>query len=535
MSAIDRRGERGSILILVIISVLIVSMAVAAMVTTAVEQGRSVTHDLDHAEAMALAEGVTEAAQRRMLTQVANFLPVELEGIVTLGGQDYPYATVAVGDSLTREDTDGVTMVIQPYEITAAVEVDRARVEVSRVVELTMTPIFQYMLFYSDDLEILPGPNMTLGGRVHSNGSIYVGAGKTLAVDTEYFRATGHIYRERKNDGSTSKGTVNIKVTGEDSYVNMTPSMDSDADDWISLALDNWSGTVQDGAHGVKHVSAPSIGTIKAFDENGDKGYYHDNASLVIVDDEAFDGDGDPVALPEGVLTEITMWDGREQTVVTLTEIDVEALNDSGQFPPNGLLYAYRTDATVDQPNGIRLTNGAEVHAPMTVVTEDPIYIQGDFNTVDKKGVAVFADAVNLLSNDWDDTKGSSGLPTASDTWYNVLMVTGNTPTPDGGGTYSGGFENLPRFHESWSGKTASIRGSFIKIFESEIAVSPWRYGGNVYKAPARDWLFDPDLNDIDNMPPFTPNAVYYRRVTWDDNVPLPFDIAPSDTAMLEE
>jgi hypothetical protein len=55
------------------------------------------------------------------------------------------------------------------------------------------------------------------------------------------------------------------------------------------------------------------------------------------------------------------------------------------------------------------------------------------------------------------------------------------------------------------------------------MALSPWRYGGNVYTAPNRDWAFDPDLNDLSNLPPFTPSAVYFQRVLWDDRMPLPF------------
>ena len=66
----------------------------------------------------------------------------------------------------------------------------------------------------------------------------------------------------------------------------------------------------------------------------------------------------------------------------------------------------------------------------MTVVTENPLFIRGDFNTVDKKGVAVMADAVNLLSNGWNDSKSPGSLPNASDTDYNVAMITGNVPTP---------------------------------------------------------------------------------------------------------
>ena len=45
----------------------------------------------------------------------------------------------------------------------------------------------------------------------------------------------------------------------------------------------------------------------------------------------------------------------------------------------------------------------------------------------------------------------------------------------------------------------------------------------NLYTAPTRDWAFDPALNDMANLPPFTPNSVYFQRVLWDDRLALPF------------
>jgi hypothetical protein len=59
-------------------------------------------------------------------------------------------------------------------------------------------------------------------------------------------------------------------------------------------------------------------------------------------------------------------------------------------------------------------------------------------------------------------------------------------------------------------------------LFESEIARSPWG-SPNVYSPPVRNWSFDPALNDPNNLPPFTPNAVHFQRVLWDDRLPLPF------------
>ncbi len=526
MNPRNRRDE-GTILLIAIVFTLAISLLVASSVDFALAQSRSATYDIDRAAALALAEGVTESVQKDMLDSVANFEPFALTGAVTLNGTDYPYTIQSVGAEIQRTDPDGVSLAIHPYLVSAQVDVDQATANVSRIVELTMTPIFQYMIFFSDDLEILPGPDMTLGGRVHSNRDIYLGAGSTLTVDTDYLRCTGEIYRRRKNDGSATGGTISIKEFEETTFQDMSTSMDSTDTDWINLALDTWGGTVQTGSHGVTEVTAPEIGTIKAFNDDGTPAYYHESADLVIVDGQAFDTDGDVIALPPGVVQEVTMFDGRENKNITVTEVDIAALNASGHFPANGLIYAYRTDASSAQPNGVRLTNGAELLAPLTVVTEDPIFVHGDFNTVNKKGAAVMADAVNLLSNSWDDSKTSGSLPAASETWYNMAIVTGNVPTPDGGGTYSGGFENLPRFHENWSGRTCSIRGSFIKIYDSEIAVSPWSYGGQVYTAPGRDWLYDPDLQDLANLPPFTPNAVYFRRVTWSDNVAIPFSATP--------
>jgi hypothetical protein len=516
-------GERGSILLLGFIVSLLLLLTTIGAVNTALTTGKEAQYELDQTRALAVAEGTTEKAQRQMLEAVSNFMTFPPSGTVKVAGIDYPYNVTPIGTSLTLTDPDGVNLSVQHYQISSSVNTGDGYATVDRIVDLTMTPLFQYMIFYQDDLEILPGPNMTLGGRVHTNGSVYVGSGNTLTVDTEYFRAVESIYRKRKNDGSESGGTVDIKVTGESTYVEMDNLHDSEFSDWTTYALDTWKETVQDGAHGVKEIAAPDIQNIKAFNGDGTKAFYHSKADLVVVDGNAFDKDGNVLVLPPNTITQTTMYDGREGKVITVSEVDMGLLNSSGHFPANGLLYAYRTDATASQPNGIRLTNGAELEAPLTVVSETSVYVHGDYNTVEKKGAAVMADAVNLLSNAWNDTKTAGSLPRAANTTYNLAFVTGNVQTPDGGGPYSGGFENLPRFHEKWSGRTATIRGSFINIYESEIAKAPWHYGGDVYTAPVRDWQYDTDLSNMENLPPFTPSAVYFQRVLWDDRLPAPF------------
>jgi hypothetical protein len=256
---------------------------------------------------------------------------------------------------------------------------------------------------------------------------------------------------------------------------------------WGPGALDFWgppegysggSGhTVLSGDHDVSEAVVPDIGSIAMFEESaggayvfdeatgeyveapgGDgthaRGFFHEQAGLKVISYEdgswdAFDGDGVSVKSALGDVVSVSeLYDARQASGsgqdTPILEIDIEALNASGHFPANGLLYAGQygigdgTDA-----KGLVVKNGSELLAPLSVVTEGALYVQGDYNTVSKKGASVMADAVNLLSNSWTGSKNPGQLPYASDTTFNVAIVTGNHETAVG--HYNGGLENLPR------------------------------------------------------------------------------------------
>ena len=94
-----------------------------------------------------------------------------------------------------------------------------------------------------------------------------------------------------------------------------------------------------------------------------------------------------------------------------------------------------------------------------------------------------------------------------------MAMITGNDETA--GTQYSGGFENLPRFHENWTNVNCKILGSFVKIYASQIATGKWVYGGDHYTAPNRLWDYDLAFNDVKNLPPFTPNVAQVRSAAF--------------------
>ena len=71
------------------------------------------------------------------------------------------------------------------------------------------------------------------------------------------------------------------------------------------------------------------------------------------------------------------------------------------------------------------ITNGSELNAAETVVSDNPTYLQGDYNNVNKKGAAVIADAITILSNRWGDVNGDGDTadPGDGDLEYSELTM----------------------------------------------------------------------------------------------------------------
>lgn len=165
----------------------------------------------------------------------------------------------------------------------------------------------------------------------------------------------------------------------------------------------------------------------------------------------------------------------------------------------------------------VKVYGGGALVQPLTIVTANPAYIRGDYNSVNKKPAALIADAITILSNAWGDddltySKQSLGSRTASNTTQNVAFMLGNTETKTG--SYNGGVENLPRFLENWSGRTFRYRGSLIDVWYSQSATGRWGQS-NVYSPPVRDWEFDTDLLDPTKIPPATPEVYTVRMKNW--------------------
>ncbi len=454
-----------------------------------------------------------------------------------------------------------------------------AAVTVNDIIIRRKMNVFLHGIFFQDDLEIIADWFMTFTGNIHCNSDIYLSASTNLRLDSDHVEAAGNIYNRRKDSDSTGWGNVEMKVDATPNFERMWKRniedvpLDSRRSDWGSASQVRWQGTVKSGAHGITSKIFDSIYSIDP------DGHYAGEAGLKILNDDIYkegaelvevsyadhNGDGTIDAadfgsnsVPVGTAgTSASFYNFRESRYIKMTDVDlrklagwVQGLDGDGNpsvdsdgnpmyvqhypnhLPSNGLVYATRDDILEGEQPGIRLYNGAEIHndTGLTLVTNDPAYIQGDFNAVNKKPAAVICDALNVVSNNWDDANSDSWWlfrRGATDTTINASFISGIDDTV--GEEYGGGFANYPRLHESWLGKTLAIRGSFVQMWDSRIAVGPW--SNSSYFPPFRDWDYDPDLLDTVNFPVFSPRVVSLEKVaSWEgasENYPGVFEEEP--------
>ena len=530
---IDRFArERGMATFIALMVMLMMTLLGLAALKLAEDEINIAGNEMNEMSAFYAAESGLERASASIQDQYnkTNAPPTQLPaGSEDINGNTVTtYVTKDLGAAVQRTLTQGTLAGLKARVKTYRVEsigtslIDGGQMRLSQDFECALIPLFQFAVFYDNDLEISPGPDMNLSGRVHTNGNLWLQAGSQLYVDS-YITAAGDLLHGRKGAGGASGGDVFIKDMAGN-YQNMKNAdgtfLSSASTNWYDSAVSRWSGRVRDAAFGQKKMSMPlsnSGDPHKIIERgSGNPDSYENKAGFKIIDGSAYAPFGgvwsDVTALlPAGTITTKSFEDGREGKTVNATEVDMSLLKGSSYFPDNGVIYA--SDQRGGTFNALRLTNGADVGKPVSVYSENPMYVKGDFNSVNKQSVSLAADAVTFLSNNWDDLQSGASMSSrqASQTVSNASVMTGNTNTTSS--NYNGGLENLPRFLEDWSNRKFTWSGSMVNMWNSQQAVGDW--GGSYYMPPIRDWAYDTDLDDPAKMPPSTPQVRVFMRTGW--------------------
>ncbi len=454
---------------------------------------------------------------------------IQLGKFVTTSSVTRVGATVS--KTLTNGAYKGLYALCDEYVVSATATAPgvKSTSSLEMIVDASVVPLYQFAVFYDYDLEIAPGPDMTLNGRVHSNSDLYLQSDNSLKIDS-YVTACGDILHGRHplNTGmSSGTGTVQIK-DGAGTYRDMknvdNTWLDSRDADWVNKSLSRWSGRVEDSEHGMTELNLPVVSSsssaIDMIKRAGDSNYdsYEHKAGLKLIDGQVMwrkpDSSWQNVTADftsAGILTQTTFKDAHENKNVVSYDLDVAKLNTSAYWPENGILYSANTSGT--SLTATRLKNGSTLKAGLTVASENPVYTVGNYNSVNKKPASIMTDAYTVLSTAWNDANSNSALTSriANHTTVNAAYMTGNKATASG--SYSGGFQNLPRFLENWGGKNFTWKGSAVNLWRSAQATTAW--GGGYYSPPNRVWTFDSDFLDPAKLPPGTPLISVVQKTAW--------------------
>ncbi len=592
MIRLEKAGsERGSALVWA----LLISFVIAASSFVFATLSRSANDMAElhrhEAEAEAMSAAAADSGVQAIEFAYAANTAVPEQGVVDLDGQAAEYTITAVDDESTVVDELGLAGFQQLYRVEGRATSGRSQGSTRVVVSARRIPLFQFAMFFENDMNFSRPPAMTVRGRVHANGRIFAKTDSSLKFDTNYFGAVGGFFGSNLN-GAPGPGTVSPEIrrwvedpwdplelkeyfpfpcksamdllgipsaNGYDSdFAGYDANHDGDfldTGDWMpflpgsiegtsppDLYLGDGDGhTMRTGEGGLGELSVPPIESLAMFTPGGSgnyewdstsgtyvevaagtgthsKGNYHDAAGLSIISKadgtwRAYDANGvDVTAAVTASITPISLYDARQAEgtgqKVKVTRIDVSKLNTSGYFPANGLLYlgGYGAGTGADAL-GFELYKGSKLNGPLTVVTPNSLYVTGDYNTNVKKPAAVIADAVNVLSNAWNNSKNPGNLPNAANTTYNMSIVTGDVDEI-ATGAFQGGAMNVLRRHEKWTGFTETVNGAIVCMFRSQYATGTYHNDTDYFRPPNRLWNFDLSLETKENLPPFTPQSI---------------------------
>lgn len=401
---------------------------------------------------------------------------------------------------------------------------------VKQEVQVASIPIFQFAIFYSMDLEINPGPNMNITGRVHGNANIYSQPQATLNY-LSHVTAAGSLNIGKSPLDPTTRTPGTVNYYGEhDAGVS-------------SLSLPIGTNNTPAAVRAVVEVPPGGEASTSLM---GQQRYYNKADIVILVYNTnvvATSGswNGFATTIPwnqvdDFLSTNVSFYNKREGKTVKASEINVGNLktwsetnttirSTLGRDVNSIYITDLRTQSGTTQA-GIRLKNGQTLPSKgLTIATPLPAYVQGHYNcptaahlgttnTSNTKPASIVADAITILSTAWNDANASSALSSrlAANTTVNAAFLAGIVPS--NGTSYSGGVENFPRFLENWSGDTFTYNGSMVVMYPSQVATTPWG-GSDVYSPPSRNWAFDLNFMDATKLPPGTPQLLTIIRGKW--------------------
>ncbi len=197
------------------------------------------------------------------------------------GGSGYQIEFPLDGSGKPRAETrtipsgpyEGLVGLLTPYTMTSTAHtITGAEVRMRRTLQTVAVPVFQFGVFSETDLSFFAGPNFNFGGRVHTNGNLYLaeGSGAVLTLSNRV-TAVGEVVRTNLINGwpTSSNYTGRVDVTRapgayralaatEGSLVGTIGSAENEPT-WTNLSIGTYNGNIRSGRTGARRMDLPLV------------------------------------------------------------------------------------------------------------------------------------------------------------------------------------------------------------------------------------------------------------------------------------
>ena len=584
------RSRRGFALEVVVLMLVMFSIIVLAGLSAVTTISRTSNADYRGARASYAAEGGADdimsqldAAMQDGIINGSDIASITSPEITGYRMTQTTYTTgVPVSRTITAGPFSGLYSLNQPIDITVeARDTSGNKATAVLSVNAQTIPLFQFGVFYEDDLEINPGAPMTFVGWVHTNGNLYMSSNS--ATFQSNITTPDSVFWNRKNENQRLGGVRINNVAGTAVLLDFdSRSLSEPA--FKTRSQQRFSGRLMSKAHGVRPLKLPLPVNVPAMTlvqprNPGDTPIVQDvkmawksdwyitidaavfdlptqaarNASLCTALFMTHDRSGG-LTTPDAtdcarifVARPNAFYDGREDLSPDLLDIHMDELrlwSDASRADRSPrIIYLNFTNlggSTNRDLVSVRLRAGGQLPMPATsadtgglsMVTERPLYVLGDYNTTVWRPAAIMSDAITFLSNPpnaamapcalpgWCDSQQAGPIQRSASnlTTVNAALLSGHSATPCdyaragcGVPPYGGGLENFPRFLENWGGgRIFRYTGSLVSLYQSRFVTGLWgnvTNGGAYYTPPTRQWSFDVNFRFPERLPPGTPSV----------------------------
>ncbi len=238
----SNRNEKGIALVTALLVLLLVSSIIVGMCWMVMSDQRLGGSNSDHQTAFYAAEAGMEkmtadlgtqygATNALSSTDIATVLgkPPSIPGISfndVSGNNKYAITYTADGNGnpvayneiiAAPSPYAGLEGLITPFTLTVqARTVLGSESKLVRTVQTVGIPVFQFGIFSQNDLSYFPGPVFNFGGRIHTNGNIWLASGNTLTL-SDKVTSVGEVIMTNLSNGYPTywNGTNNQTQTSD--------------------------------------------------------------------------------------------------------------------------------------------------------------------------------------------------------------------------------------------------------------------------------------------------------------------------------